>query len=135
MALIICPECGKEISDQSPACIHCGYVLHPESLGDATVGSKKVSVERIRKPLIIVGTVFAIVAVALPVYFMNFTISAKYDKADRAFERGDYEKAVNYYTVVGDYKNAATKLDEATTLYNYTAGKSALENNDWLKAK
>ena len=24
MALISCPECGKQISDQAPACIHCG---------------------------------------------------------------------------------------------------------------
>ena len=27
MALIICPECGKEISDQSTQCIHCGYPI------------------------------------------------------------------------------------------------------------
>lgn len=27
MALIKCPECGKEISDQAKACIHCGYPL------------------------------------------------------------------------------------------------------------
>lgn len=27
MALIICPECGKEISDRSKQCIHCGYPL------------------------------------------------------------------------------------------------------------
>lgn len=27
MALIICPECGKEISDKSEVCIHCGYPL------------------------------------------------------------------------------------------------------------
>ena len=27
MALIICPECGKEISDKSKQCIHCGYPL------------------------------------------------------------------------------------------------------------
>lgn len=27
MALIKCPECGKEISDKAPACIHCGYPL------------------------------------------------------------------------------------------------------------
>lgn len=25
MALIKCPECGKEDSDKAPACIHCGY--------------------------------------------------------------------------------------------------------------
>lgn len=27
MALIKCPECGKEISDKSKVCIHCGYPL------------------------------------------------------------------------------------------------------------
>ena len=27
MALISCPERGKEISDRVPACIHCGYPL------------------------------------------------------------------------------------------------------------
>lgn len=27
MALIVCPECGKEVSDKSEACIHCGYPL------------------------------------------------------------------------------------------------------------
>lgn len=27
MALIVCPECGKEISDNSEVCIHCGYPL------------------------------------------------------------------------------------------------------------
>ena len=27
MALIICPECGKEISNRAKACIHCGYPL------------------------------------------------------------------------------------------------------------
>jgi len=27
MALIKCPECGKEISEKAPACIHCGYPL------------------------------------------------------------------------------------------------------------
>lgn len=25
MALIKCPECGKDISDKSDVCIHCGY--------------------------------------------------------------------------------------------------------------
>ena len=27
MALITCPECGKEVSDKANACIHCGYPL------------------------------------------------------------------------------------------------------------
>lgn len=28
MALIKCPECGKEVSDKALACIHCGFPLH-----------------------------------------------------------------------------------------------------------
>lgn len=27
MALIKCPECGKEVSDKAKSCIHCGYPL------------------------------------------------------------------------------------------------------------
>ena len=27
MALIKCPECGKEVSSTAPSCIHCGYVF------------------------------------------------------------------------------------------------------------
>ena len=27
MALIVCPECGKEVSNKSEVCIHCGYPL------------------------------------------------------------------------------------------------------------
>lgn len=27
MALIKCPECGKEISDKAPTCIHCGFPI------------------------------------------------------------------------------------------------------------
>lgn len=29
MALIECPECKKQISDQAPACIHCGHPMQP----------------------------------------------------------------------------------------------------------
>ena len=27
MALIICPECGKQISNKAKACVHCGNPL------------------------------------------------------------------------------------------------------------
>lgn len=30
MALIKCPECGQEVSNLAPACIHCGYPLNEE---------------------------------------------------------------------------------------------------------
>ena len=27
MAMIVCPECGKDISDKAEKCIYCGYPL------------------------------------------------------------------------------------------------------------
>ena len=30
MALIKCPECGKEISDKANVCIHCGFPLNEQ---------------------------------------------------------------------------------------------------------
>lgn len=32
MSLIKCPECGKEISDSTKQCIHCGYVISNENI-------------------------------------------------------------------------------------------------------
>ena len=36
MALIQCPECGKEISDKARACIHCGYPLNAYEANETT---------------------------------------------------------------------------------------------------
>lgn len=30
--LIICPECGKEISSKSKQCIHCGYPIKKNNM-------------------------------------------------------------------------------------------------------
>jgi hypothetical protein len=32
MPLIECPDCKKQISDQAPACIHCGHPMHSAKL-------------------------------------------------------------------------------------------------------
>lgn len=32
MALISCPECGKEISDKVKSCPHCGYPIDNEEI-------------------------------------------------------------------------------------------------------
>ena len=31
MAMINCPECGKEISDQAASCINCGYPIKQQN--------------------------------------------------------------------------------------------------------
>jgi len=38
MALIRCPECGREVSDRAEACPNCGYPLRPSVPGARGVG-------------------------------------------------------------------------------------------------
>ena len=45
MALIVCPECGKEVSDQAENCIHCGFPLKNSSESTA---SKSVDIPQNR---------------------------------------------------------------------------------------
>ena len=71
MALITCPECGKEISDKVKACPHCGYPLTAEaeqSVPDSApqqveVVSVKVNPQKTKK--IIIGAVAAVILIAV----------------------------------------------------------------------
>jgi len=43
MALITCPECGKEISDTSKVCVHCGYKIKKKmQLNDKFIGTSAI---------------------------------------------------------------------------------------------
>lgn len=45
MALIKCPECGKQISDKASVCIHCGYPIQIEQVVSPSISnSKKVAI-------------------------------------------------------------------------------------------
>jgi len=41
MALIDCPECGKQVSDSAPSCPHCGYLITKGEAEPAYVFPKK----------------------------------------------------------------------------------------------
>lgn len=45
MAMINCPECGKEISDKAKTCIHCGCPIGEESGENKTTVANVVKVE------------------------------------------------------------------------------------------
>lgn len=65
MAMIKCPECGKEYSDTAKACPNCGYRK------SHTTENKKLLIE------IIAGVVFAILVVSLSAVYLydKFTVS------------------------------------------------------------
>ncbi len=37
MSLIVCPECGKTVSNQASVCINCGYPVNTESRQNTNV--------------------------------------------------------------------------------------------------
>ena len=46
MALINCPECGKEISDMAPACPHCGYSSNPATAQKSFSEASKKNIKK-----------------------------------------------------------------------------------------
>ena len=69
MALINCPECGKEISDTSDVCIHCGYKLKSKTQGN---------VQRRRKPwlipVIIGGIIATFLVIGIPLIYLIYYV-------------------------------------------------------------
>lgn len=60
MALINCPECGKEISDSAQFCPCCGYLSFVKSFGEKR-GIQKQNFGRIWKAwIIVIGITFFI---------------------------------------------------------------------------
>ena len=89
MALIQCPECGKEVSDQAEYCIFCGYNIKKAKKQAGKKQSSASTEKVVRKVLPIVVIVALIVGVwqiFLPDLFMS---------TDALLERGDYLSAYN----------------------------------------
>ena len=70
MALIKCPECGKEISDKAAACIHCGYPLqqgsnHTRTNEEPPAFANNIQNKNIRMNQKEVVTVIALIALSV----------------------------------------------------------------------
>lgn len=64
MALIICPECNREISDQAKACPHCGYKL-PKTKKELSPHQKK------KRIVAIIGALLVLVVAGGGYFFFS----------------------------------------------------------------
>ncbi len=83
MAMIICPECGKEISDQADVCINCGYNLQKQRSREQGKRIWKI-VRTVIAILLIPAILFGVWKIFLPDLFTT---------AEGFLERGDYQRA------------------------------------------
>lgn len=125
MALIKCPECGKEISDRSDMCIHCGFPLdeyiHDKSMGvvpNATkvtdeIGKPTMETQKISAKKIVIGVMLCIVFVPIFMLISNYNMQKQQkeyaNKAIELYLEGNYKSALNMYdkidnkNLLGDY--------------------------------
>lgn len=118
MALIKCPECGKEISDKAGACPHCGCPIGNTTQpiqnndGKSNKGSKKI----------LIGVV-AVVAIAGTGYYFGIAKpqqhlaeqKAVYEEAQDLIDEGKYDKAIEKLNSIIDYDGAQDAINEAKT--------------------
>ena len=78
MALIKCPECGKDVSDSAPTCPHCGYQLkkttssYSPSYTNSTRGNRLYEKEHDRKYKEMIGAgIFALIAGPCFLFFLG----------------------------------------------------------------
>lgn len=79
MALINCPECGQEVSNLAPICIHCGYPLTKEQNNknqdtiSKNVFFKKMNIIQNKRIIILVACIVGVILIG---YFGLFHLGA-----------------------------------------------------------
>ena len=149
MALIVCPECGKEISDKVKACPHCGYPFQEEA---DTVAPQPVEVtsvkltspeqkKKIRNGVIIaaVAIILAIVGIWAAVTLSRSNSRSQYIEnlwlARSTMLKGaaDAESLCNLTKAVW-YNTIYEEISSATDEYTMTNGRFNDDFNDSLAA-
>lgn len=149
MALISCPECGKQISDKVNACPHCGYPMSVESQDPPSpqqVEVVSVKIEPKNRKRILIG---GVVAVAFVVIVIAVALVAKQQNESAA--RAAYIKnltevrtlmltggadAEGFCNLVKSvwYNTIYEQSDSKTDKYTKTNGKFRDDFNDSLSA-
>lgn len=151
MALIKCPECEKEISNQARNCPNCGFPVQQKIKEEQELKAKKqkqiekeeqkkirkekeVELKQKRKetlkkikPIHIIGIIIVIVLMIIIALFI--TKSLAYNNAVKAFESGNYKDAYEYFKN-SDYKDSVYYREK--TILEYT--KLLIEEKDFETA-
>ncbi len=121
MALINCPECGKEISDKSEKCIYCGFPLNnskeSETSGN-TVQESKQKNNKI-KIYVLVGILVAFIAVVIGILVAKKIDQDKKEKTYAAaveeLDNKQIAAAKELFISIGDYSDAQDYVELLTS--------------------
>ena len=126
-----CPKCQKEIIDQSIFCSVCGYKIANDEMQSRNVRGECFNIKRVILAfLCLVALITLVICICI-----NLTPKSKYRKAERAFANEKYEKAINYYTQAGDYRDSVDKLKISEIALHYVTAKNMMEKKEFDNAK
>lgn len=138
MALIICPECGKQVSDRAATCPDCGCPIASNVEGNNAPNTPVETAnvpKKSKKPLIIaVIALLLVIAAGIAVYTLVFSPEAQakklYAEALELYNAGSYSEALSRFETLGTYNDA----EALTVCCKYELGKAAMESFDWATA-
>ena len=102
------------------------------SVAGGTAAKKKLPVPL---PAIIGGAAGIVVVIVVVIVLIATAPARRYQKAMKAWDNGDYEKAAAEFEAMGNFKDAVDRAAEATAEMHYSKGKKAFEDGDYETAK
>lgn len=104
MAIIKCPECGKEISDQAEKCPECGYPIKKQ------LNSKQLNVKTNKKMVpIITGAIICLVVIVGVLFYVNKNITLSDEEKTLISSVNELQNSLNI--------SSSISIDEAMTAY------------------
>lgn len=153
---MFCKKCGKPVDDDALFCPGCGMSLKSESKEfnnkddedkantekkldktkeKSSINSQNKSKKKVNKKILITCVIsFTIIAIVCGVIVYTNQPSVKYKKASKAYKSGDYEKAIEIYTELGDYEDATELLDCAIVANCYVEAIELFDNAKYDEA-
>ena len=138
MALIQCPECGKEISDKVKACPFCGYPMEEDAGAPQPVAVTSISIQSdpAKRKKLITGVIAAVVVIIIAIagFFAMQSSKAANERANyisggaQAEDVCNLTKSVWYNSIFEEYDLETNKY----TRKNNGAGSFYDDFNDAL---
>lgn len=124
MALIKCPECGKEISDKASNCPNCGCPMQTQEIKIipsqemSVIKTENVNESLIKKRVCLMKLVFPMV-VGIIILIISIVYNIKvikpkntYVEATKLLDNGQYDEANNLLSKINTYKDVKEIQEE-----------------------
>ena len=141
MALIKCPECGKEISDKATNCPSCGCPLENANSNEQSSSQDLLKKDKVNKKIKLIIPIVCIVAIAIIVSIVGIKSKQKkekqkqiYNEAVELLDKGKTDEAIEKLDSILDYKDAKHLKEKAEEQATYNEALDYLNKADYENA-